>query len=149
VTALGRAVSLRLDGSKSERSELPMPICAFASEEIRPLSKTTFGLMQLQERHDLQRLLRANIAVVATDMPVIAEEFGDWDASRGRIDLLGIERDANLVVIALKRTEDGGQVTGGLHLQGLLPAAQGRAARHGAVPARPAAGDRRTSRRSA
>ena len=44
-----------------------MPIYEFASEEIRPLSKTTFGLMQLQERRDLQRLLRANIAVVAPD----------------------------------------------------------------------------------
>ena len=87
-----------------------MPIYEFASEEIRPLSKTTFGLMQLQERRDLQRLLRANIAVVAPDTLVIAEEFGDWDESRRRIDLLGIDRDANLVVIELKRTEDGGHM---------------------------------------
>jgi len=97
-------------GEISERSELPMPIYEFASEEIRPLSKTTFGLMQLQERRDLQRLLRANIAVVAPDTLVIAEEFGDWDESRRRIDLLGIDRDANLVVIELKRTEDGGHM---------------------------------------
>jgi len=87
-----------------------MPIYEFATEEIRPLSKTTFGLMQLQERRDLQRLLRANIAVVAPDTLVIAEEFGDWDESRRRIDLLGIDRDANLVVIELKRTEDGGHM---------------------------------------
>ena len=87
-----------------------MPIYEFASEEIRPLSKTTFGLMQLQERRDLQRLLRANIAVVAPDTLVIAEEFGDWDESRRRIDLLGIDRNANLVVIELKRTEDGGHM---------------------------------------
>lgn len=53
-----------------------MPIYEFASEEIRPLSKTTFGQVQLQERRDLQRLLRANIAVVAPDTLVIAEEFG-------------------------------------------------------------------------
>lgn len=87
-----------------------MPVYEFASEEIRPLSKTTFGLMQLQERRDLQRLLRANIAVVAPDTLVIAEEFGEWDESRRRIDLLGIDRDANLVVIELKRTEDGGHM---------------------------------------
>mgnify|MGYP003653491997 FL=1 len=66
--------------------------------------------MQLQERRDLQRLLRANISVVAPDTLVIAEEFGDWDESRRRIDLLGIDRDANLVVIELKRTEDGGHM---------------------------------------
>lgn len=87
-----------------------MPIYEFASAEIRPLRKTTFGQAQLQERRDLQRLLRANIAVVAPDTLVIAEEFGDWDESRRRIDLLGIDRDANLVVIELKRTEDGGHM---------------------------------------
>ena len=87
-----------------------MPIYEFASEEIRPLHKTTFSQMQLQERRDLQRLLRANISVVAPDTLVIAEEFGDWDESRRRIDLLGIDRDANLVVIELKRTEDGGHM---------------------------------------
>ncbi|GIX12078.1 MAG: hypothetical protein KatS3mg118_0037 [Paracoccaceae bacterium] len=87
-----------------------MPIYEFASEEIRPLTKTTFGQVQLQERRDLQRLLRTNIAVVAPDTLVIAEEFGDWDESRRRIDLLGIDRDANLVVIELKRTEDGGHM---------------------------------------
>lgn len=87
-----------------------MPIYEFASEEIRPLSKTTFSLAQLQERRDLQRLLRANISVVAPDTLVIAEEFGDWDESRRRIDLLGINRNANLVVIELKRTEDGGHM---------------------------------------
>lgn len=87
-----------------------MPIYEFANEEIRPLLRTTFSQMQLQERRDLQRLLRANISVVAPDTLVIAEEFGDWDESRRRIDLLGIDRDANLVVIELKRTEDGGHM---------------------------------------
>ncbi len=87
-----------------------MPIYEFASEEIRPLLKTTFSQMQMQERRDLQRLLRANISVVAPDTLVIAEEFGDWDESRRRIDLLGIDRDAKLVVVELKRTEDGGHM---------------------------------------
>lgn len=87
-----------------------MPIYEFTHEAIRPLSETTFGLEQLQERRDLQRLLRANINVVAPDTLVIAEEFGDWDESRRRIDLLGIDRNANLVVIELKRTENGGHM---------------------------------------
>ena len=38
---------------------------------------------------------------------VISEEFGEWEESRRRIDLLGLDKDANLVVIELKRTEDG------------------------------------------
>lgn len=87
-----------------------MPIYEFASEEIRPLHKTSFDQVQLKERHDLQRLLRANISVISPDTLVIAEEFGDWDDSRRRIDLLGIDRDANLIVIELKRTENGGHM---------------------------------------
>lgn len=62
-----------------------MPIYEFASKEIRPLSKTTFGLMQLQERRDLQRLLRANIAVVAPDTLVVAEEFGTGTSRAGAL----------------------------------------------------------------
>lgn len=59
-----------------EKSEPSMPIYEFASEEIRPLHKTTFSRAQLQERRDLQRLLRANISVVAPDTLVIAEKLG-------------------------------------------------------------------------
>lgn len=41
---------------------------------------------------------------------VIAEEFGEWSESGRRIDLLAIDKDANLVVIELKRTKDGGHM---------------------------------------
>lgn len=94
----------------SKRFEWAMPIYELASEEIRLLHKTTFGQMQLYERRDLQRLLRESISVIAPNTLVIAEEFGEWDESRRRIDLLGIDHDAKLVVIELKRTEDGGHM---------------------------------------
>ncbi|WP_171206759.1 hypothetical protein [Ruegeria sp. HKCCA0235A] len=87
-----------------------MPIFEFASGSIQPLVKTTFNEAQLLERRDLQRLLRANVSVIAPDTLVIAEEFGDFDKSRRRIDLLGVDRNAKLVVIELKRTEDGGHM---------------------------------------
>ncbi|NNC32357.1 hypothetical protein [Longimicrobium terrae] len=45
--------------------------------------------------------------IIAPDTLVIAEEFGDWDTSQRRIDLLAIDRQANLVVIELKRDETG------------------------------------------
>jgi hypothetical protein len=48
--------------------------------------------------------------VISPDTLVIAEEFGEWEESRRRIDLLGIDKDANIVVIELKRTEDGGHM---------------------------------------
>jgi len=43
---------------------------------------------------------------------VFAEEFrlGDWSESNRRIDLLGIDKEANFVVVELKRTTDGGHM---------------------------------------
>ena len=41
---------------------------------------------------------------------LIREEFDDWDESKRRIDLLAIDRDANLVVIELKRDGSGGHM---------------------------------------
>jgi hypothetical protein len=88
--------------------ELRMSIYELAKDSINPLPATTFSLAGVQERRDLQRVLREHVEVIAPDTLVIAEEFGEWEDSRLRIDLLGIDKEGNLVVIELKRTEDGG-----------------------------------------
>ena len=87
-----------------------MPIYEFTPERIRKLDETAFHEVGLKERSDLQRLLRQQIEVVAENVLVISEEFSEWDESRRRIDLLGIDREANLVVFELKRSEDGGHM---------------------------------------
>ena len=87
-----------------------MPIYEFTNEEIHALEETSFEEAKVLERYDLQRLLRAKISVVAPDTLVIAEEFSDWEDSNRSIDLLGVDRQANLVVIELKRTKDGGHM---------------------------------------
>lgn len=85
-----------------------MPIYEFTSTGISNLEETTFNTVGLRERRDLQRLLREHVEVIAPDTLVISEEFGEWEESRRRIDLLAIDKEANLVAIELKRTEDGG-----------------------------------------
>jgi hypothetical protein len=87
-----------------------MPIYEVESDGLKRIEETSFGAAGVRERKDLQRLLRKQINIVVPDVLIIAEEFGDWDDSRRRIDLLGIDKDANLVVIELKRTEDGGHM---------------------------------------
>src|SRR6266700_4096847 len=77
---------------------------------ITALDQTTFATWDINERLDLQRLLKQHVEVIAPDTRVIAEECYEWDESKRRIDLLGVDRDANLVVIELKRTEDGGHM---------------------------------------
>jgi hypothetical protein len=87
-----------------------MPIFEITGERLVALRPTGFSAHGLRERDDLQRLLRDQVDVIAPDVLVISEEFGGWEDSKRRIDLLGIDREANLVVIELKRTEDGGHM---------------------------------------
>ena len=87
-----------------------MPIYRVVSDNITPLDRTTFADQGLRERSDLQTLLKTHIDVIAPDTLVVAEEFGEWEDSRRRIDLLCVDKGANLVVIELKRTEDGGHM---------------------------------------
>jgi len=86
-----------------------MPIFRLTKDSLDALPETAFRTQGIKERADLQRLLRANIGAVAADVLVIAEEFAEWEDSRRRIDLLGVDKDANLVVIELKR-DDGGHM---------------------------------------
>lgn len=68
-----------------------MPIYEFARGAINRLTETTFNLAGVHERRDLQRLLREHVDVIAPGTLVISEEFGDWEESRRRIDLLGLD----------------------------------------------------------
>ncbi|NOT01110.1 MAG: hypothetical protein HOP29_10825 [Phycisphaerales bacterium] len=87
-----------------------MAIYELQSDRIVPIPQTTFGTQGVRERDDLQRLLRSQIEMVSPDTLILAEEFGDWEDSKRRIDLLGVDKDANLVVIELKRDDDGGHM---------------------------------------
>lgn len=84
-----------------------MALYNIANKELYALEKTTFTLEGLQERYDLQEAIKKNIDIIAPDCLVISEEFSDWEDSRRRIDLLAIDKQANLVVIELKRDETG------------------------------------------
>ncbi len=87
-----------------------MPLYEMTADVFRPISPASFAGLKGRERDDLQRLLRSQIKVVGDDLYVLTEEFGDWEDSRRRIDLLAIDKEANLVVIELKRSNDGGHM---------------------------------------
>lgn len=84
-----------------------MSLYNIANKNLTALTPTTFAAEGLQERHDLQEALKGCIDAIAPDCLVISEEFSDWEDSRRRIDLLAIDKNANLVVIELKRDEIG------------------------------------------
>lgn len=77
------------------------------SKEIQQISETSFGQEGILERQDLQQAIKQNIEAIIPDSLIVAEEYSEWDQSRKRIDLLAIDRNANLVIIELKRTDTG------------------------------------------
>lgn len=87
-----------------------MPIYEARPEGLVPLAATSFEAEGWRERGDIQRLLKERIASLEDGLMVLAEEFSDWADSTRRIDLLCLDNDANLVVVELKRTEDGGHM---------------------------------------
>lgn len=87
-----------------------MALYKIENQKIYPIERTTFAQQSLKERTNLQKMLKEQIGVISPDTLIVAEEFGDWEDSRRRIDLLGVDKDANLIVIELKRTEDGGHM---------------------------------------
>lgn len=96
-----------------------MPLFRFGTDDLIPVEQRSMASLKIRERQDLQRLLKENIDVISPGTLVISEEYTGWSGSSRRIDLLGIDSDGTLVVIELKRTEDGGH----MDLQGIRYAA--------------------------
>lgn len=84
-----------------------MPLFTLKDKQIAAVKSTQFGAEGIQERTDLQAALRDDINVISPDTMVLSEEFSGWTEGTRRIDLLGIDKQANLVVIELKRDETG------------------------------------------
>lgn len=64
----------------------------------------------VKERQQLQQWLLGQPDALGEELFAITEEFGDWEDSRRRIDILALDSDGNLVVVELKRTDDGGHM---------------------------------------
>jgi hypothetical protein len=80
-----------------------MSLYEIAESRLARREPATFVDLGLGERADLQRLIRNDIGVLDDDLCVIAEEFGEWEDAKRRIDLLAVDKAGCLVVIELKR----------------------------------------------
>jgi hypothetical protein len=87
-----------------------MPLFEISDSGMERHGAASLADLGLRERQDLQRLLRDDIGVLDQNLLVVSEEFGNWEDARRRIDLLAIDKEGRLVVIEVKRTEDGGHM---------------------------------------
>ena len=82
-----------------------MSVYKVTPEAVEPLRETSFEAENLYERQDMQRLLRDRPDVLEEGLFILAEEYGDWEESNRRIDLLALDGKGRLVVIELKRSD--------------------------------------------
>jgi len=87
-----------------------MALFQIKNDEFVPIKETTFAEQGIREREHLQQMLLKSIELVAPDTLVITQEFDEWDKSKLRTDILCIDKNANLVIIELKRSDDGGHM---------------------------------------
>ncbi|KYG76005.1 hypothetical protein AWW68_09255 [Roseivirga spongicola] len=87
-----------------------MAIFKLSDEKLIELEKTSFANEHILEARDLQKFIINSIDAIEPGLYVLASEFGDWEDSRRKVDILCLDKAANLVVVELKRTEDGGHM---------------------------------------
>jgi len=77
-------------------------------KSLTELNKASFSELGLKERFDIQEWIEKTPSILGEELLVIAKEYEL--PSRIRLDLLAIDKQANLVVIELKRDESGSSV---------------------------------------
>ena len=87
-----------------------MAIFEIRGDGLSPVAPTNFEAEGLRERADIQRFLRERITSLENGLMVLTDEFSAWRDSARRIDLLCLDAEANLVVVELKRDDDGGHM---------------------------------------
>lgn len=83
-----------------------MSIFTVNNDSLIALEKTKFSEQGVKERQNLQQWIKKNISILGEELLVISEEFSQWDSNK-RLDLLAVDRIGNLVIIELKRDENG------------------------------------------
>ena len=84
-----------------------MALFELTNETLVQVPETRFDSEVLKSK-DVQRLLRQDISVLASDLKVLAEDYGNWEDGNLRIDLLCIDKEANLVIVEVKQASDPG-----------------------------------------
>jgi len=87
-----------------------MALFSITAGKLVAVPTTTFVAESILERKHLQKMLMADTKPLGEELLVLAEEYGNWEDSSRRIDLLCLDKQAMLVVVEIKRTEDGGHM---------------------------------------
>lgn len=83
-----------------------MSLYKITNDQLSKISPVSFKDFNYLEKH-LQNLIIREPSVLGEELLIISEEYTDWQESRKRVDILAIDQSGNLVVIEVKRDNDG------------------------------------------
>jgi hypothetical protein len=86
-----------------------LPLYEVGASGITRIPENRFDATLVKSK-DLQRLVRANIGMFFGDLFVLSQAHGEGDGGQRSIDLLCIDREANLVVVDLQRVAEPGML---------------------------------------
>lgn len=78
-----------------------MALFELSGDSLTQVPETRFDAGVLKSK-DLQRLLRQDISVLSPELKVLAENYGTWENATLRIDLLCLDKEANLVIVQIQ-----------------------------------------------
>ena len=84
-----------------------MSILEIKNKQVVSLSKDDLNNFFVQEQESLRGILRDSISVISPNLLVIAEKFSNTKIGKSQIDLLCMDRSANLVVIEFLDSNNG------------------------------------------
>jgi hypothetical protein len=79
------------------------------SNKLEEIKETTFFENDLKERQHIEEWIRKNPEVLGEDLLIIGHEYDKFEVN-DRLDLLALDKEANLVIIEVKRDNTGSQV---------------------------------------
>ena len=79
-------------------------------DTVMPWDETEFKSLGLLERQDLERWIEKCPSILGEELMIITTEYDKFDKTNERLDLLGLDKDGNIVVIELKRDDSGKNV---------------------------------------
>ncbi len=81
-----------------------------AGKSLEPLEHRSFTDLGIGERSHLQEWIESRPEALGEDLLVLCKEFGGLTGTRGRVDLLALDRSARLVIIETKLDTTGPDV---------------------------------------
>ena len=78
--------------------------------ELRELKEVDFANLGLKEQQDIQEWIADYPNILGDGLLIIGKEFGGFEGTQERPDLLAVDTDGKLVVIELKRDDSGEDV---------------------------------------